>query len=77
MNPALSQLIDIHGLQTIARTCGVTYQSVKKWKVRGFPRTEWSGETNYTTKIEMMTGGKVTREHLLAVDPKGLAAAGG
>jgi hypothetical protein len=44
----------------------VSYQAVKKWEKAGrLPRTEWTGETNYSTVIERLTDGKVTRGDLL------------
>ena len=74
MNRLLAQAIEENGAKKIAAACGVTYQAVNKWADRGFPRTEWSGETNYTQAIEDLTGGKYTKADLLEADPKGSAA---
>ncbi|KVK90325.1 hypothetical protein [Burkholderia cepacia] len=44
----------------------VTYQAVRKWIARGrLPRTEWTGETNYSIAIESITSGCVSRDQLL------------
>ncbi|MBR8435236.1 hypothetical protein KDW37_31245 [Burkholderia cenocepacia] len=44
----------------------VTYQAVKKWAAKGrLPRTEWTGETDYSSAIEKITGKFVTRASLL------------
>lgn len=50
----------------MANECGVSYQSVRKWEKLGrLPRTEWTGETNYSESIERITGGKVSKVALL------------
>ncbi|ENH6337830.1 hypothetical protein ABWH74_001126 [Burkholderia vietnamiensis] len=44
----------------------VTYQAVRKWIAKGrLPRTEWTGETNYSAAIESITSGAVPRLRLL------------
>ena len=55
------------GLRRISNACGLkSYQAVLKWEAAGcLPRTEWTGETNYSQIIEQVTGGKVTRKALL------------
>lgn len=58
--------IDLVGTRQIAVACGVTVQAVTKWKARKrLPRTEWTGETNYSAQIEALTESRVTREQLL------------
>lgn len=53
----------------------VSYQAVKKWEAKGrLPRTEWTGETAYAAAIELITGGKITRTELLALEPTASAA---
>lgn len=65
-NP-ITQAIQIVGLQPLAKGLKVSYQAVRKWEDAGtLPRTEWTGETNYSSVIEKLTGGKVTRRALLA-----------
>ncbi|MBG0879393.1 hypothetical protein H0X90_21625 [Burkholderia sp. 9775_39] len=44
----------------------VTYQAVKKWVAKGrLPRTEWTGETDYSSAIEKITGKFVSKAALL------------
>ncbi|MBX9609720.1 MAG: helix-turn-helix domain-containing protein [Gammaproteobacteria bacterium] len=58
--------IELVGLQPLASACGVTYQALRKWEKAGrLPRTEWTGETNYSETIEALTGGRVTKADLL------------
>ena len=58
------------GYSATARVCGVAYQVVVNWVRRGrLPRTEWTGETDYSSKIEKALAGAVTREELLSVRP--------
>jgi len=62
----ITKAIEIVGLYDLANTCGLSYQAVKKWEKAGrLPRTEWTGETSYSVKIEKATNGEVTREELL------------
>lgn len=62
----ITKAIEIAGLLPIAKECGVTYQAVRKWEEQGrMPRTEWTGETNHSEKIELITDGKVSRAQLL------------
>lgn len=53
------------GLLGIARACGVTYQAVRKWEKNGMPRSEWTGETNYSATIASLSGGKYAKEDFL------------
>lgn len=58
------------GLSKLARGCGVTHQAVRKWQAaRRMPRTEWTGESNYSARIELMTQGAVKRQALMAAWP--------
>lgn len=62
----LSRAITRVGLTVLARECKVTYQAVRKWqRARRMPRTEWTGETAYSTTIERLTGGEVRKADLL------------
>lgn len=62
----ISQAIEIVGLAKLAALLGVSYQAVRKWEAAGrLPRTEWTGETNYSAAIEDATDGKVSRTQLL------------
>lgn len=58
--------IDHVGLSKLAKACDVTYQAIRKWEKAGrLPRTEWTGETDYSAIIETETDGKVTKSQLL------------
>lgn len=62
----ITKAIDIVGLCKLAKACGVRYQSIYKWEAKGrLPRSEWTGETDYATQIELATGGQITRSQLL------------
>jgi transcriptional regulator with XRE-family HTH domain len=76
MEPNLiSKAVEIVGLAELARRLGVTYQAIRKWEAKGrLPRTEWTGETNYSTLIEVATEGRVTRSALLGVVAEKAAA---
>jgi len=62
----LSKAIAISGLKDIARSVGLSYQSVQQWVYAGLPRTDYTRETSYAKKIEAATNGKVTEAELLA-----------
>lgn len=62
----ISKAIDLVGLAVLARACDVSYQAVQKWNLKGrLPRSEWTGETNYASRIEEATHGQITRDQLL------------
>ena len=63
--PAMKEAIQIAGKAHLARELGVSYQSMDMWPIRGMPRTEWTGETEYWRVIQFETGGKVTKDMLL------------
>ena len=66
MKNKITEAIEIVGLQPLAKELGLTYQAILKWQKSGqLPRTEWTGETNYSAVIERMTGGKVSKDDLL------------
>jgi hypothetical protein len=65
-HPELTKAIAEVGLQQIATNLGITYQAIRKWEAQGrLPRTEWTGETDYATRIAAMCPGTVTTERLL------------
>jgi DNA-binding transcriptional regulator YdaS (Cro superfamily) len=71
----ITKAIALVGLQPLAKACGVSYQSVRKWEANGrLPRTEWTGETDHARAIEIATGGKVSRKQLLASRKGAIAA---
>jgi hypothetical protein len=67
----LDRAVDQLGLTALARLCGVSHQAVRKWQKAGrMPRTEWTGETAYSTAIEQALAGAITRAELLGTWPK-------
>lgn len=62
----ISKAIEIVGICKLAKACGVRYQSIYKWQARGrLPRSDWTGETDYASRIEEATHGRITRAQLL------------
>jgi len=39
------------GIKAVALACGLSYEAVRKWTKNGLPRTEWTGETDYSGVI--------------------------
>jgi hypothetical protein len=67
----LQEAIDIIGLAVLSRELKVSHQAIRKWQERGrLPRTEWTGETDYSGSIARLSGDRVKRERLLAPWPK-------
>ena len=64
-NP-ITEAIEVIGVRELAKQCGLmSYQAVLKWQEKGLPRTEWTGETNYSAVIERLTKKKISRSRLL------------
>ena len=62
----ITTTIDLVGLVNLARACDVSHQAVRKWeKADRLPRTEWTGESNYSKVFEAITKGEVKRSQLL------------
>lgn len=64
-NP-IEAAIEQIGLAELARRIEVTPQRLDNWRKRGLPRTEWTRETEYATRIQKACGGKVKKKDLLA-----------
>jgi DNA-binding transcriptional regulator YdaS (Cro superfamily) len=70
MTPLEKAIRFLGGYSATARVCGVASQVVSNWVRRGhLPRTEWTGETNYSARIEEALAGAVPREEILSVRP--------
>ena len=64
------------GPRKVAAEFSLSRPAVDKWIKQGFlPRTEWTGETNYAEKLEVLSGFRVTRDELLAAKPRRKEAA--
>jgi HD-like signal output (HDOD) protein len=65
----ISKAVDLVGLQPLSNVLGVTYQAIRRWEKSGcLPRTEWTGETDYASKIAAAVaeaGGSITKQDLL------------
>lgn len=71
----IARAIELVGVARLAGAMSVSRRAVGKWEKAGrLPRTEWTGETNYSGVIEELTGRRVTREQLLAPWPRAEAA---
>lgn len=71
MNP-LQKAIDNEGWQPLSASLGVTRQAMRKWLDAGrLPRSEFSGETNYSIVIERATHKVVTASELLEWSRRG------
>ena len=65
-NDPLETAIEFIGLGVLAKALGVSGQAIRKGqRRRRMPRTEWTGETNYSATIAEMSGDRVTRAALL------------
>jgi hypothetical protein len=61
----ITEVIEIAGLKKVADAVGLSHQAVRKWEDRqALPRTDYTGETNYASKLAELSGGKVTVEQL-------------
>ena len=68
MTPLEKAIRFLGGYSATARVFGVAYQVIVNWVRRGrLPRTEWTGETDYSARIEKALAGAVTREEILSV----------
>ena len=53
------------GQSAVAKKLEIAQASVWKWTKKGLPRTDWTGEPNYSQALEELSSGKVTRKQLL------------
>lgn len=67
---AIQEAIDIIGLKKLARSLGITHQSIRGWQSRNrMPDSEYSGRTDYAVQIEKLTDGKVSIAKILGYIP--------
>ncbi|ENW20939.1 helix-turn-helix domain-containing protein [Acinetobacter haemolyticus] len=63
-----SHLDKAGGVKAVAGWLGFTPKAIYKWCEKNeLPRTEYTGETKYSEKIEEMSNKQVTKEELLEV----------
>ena len=68
---ALTQAYNLVGKRHLANGLGIKYQSMNNWYNQDrMPRTEFSGETMYSKKIQELTDGKVSIKDLLGFVPQ-------
>ena len=66
----ITKAIQIVGIYKLGKACGISYQAIYRWEAKGrLPRTEWTGETDYASRIEEATKGVITRDQLLNLKP--------
>lgn len=65
----LSNIIKMCGGQTVvARHLNVHRKTIHQWERNGFPRTEWTGETDYAERIQKLckvNGIKITATQII------------
>lgn len=70
---ALTQAVELIGMQPLAKEVGRSYQAVQQWVRKGrLPRTDYSGETDYASQIatacrQIDPDCGITRERLLGL----------
>lgn len=71
MNPnPITRAIEVVGLGALAAGLQVSGQAIRKWEAAGhLPRTEWTGETDYSSSIQRLTDGAVKKDDLLSCRP--------
>ena len=74
MDPLEQAIVQFGGVGGLAAAIGVKGQTLHHWRKRGMPRTDWTGETDYSKRIERVTNRKVRASALLAAS-KNLKAA--
>lgn len=73
----ITKAIETVGLRALAKACNVSPQAIYKWQAKGrLPRTDWTGETDYASRIEEATKGVITRDQLLNLKRSDQSAAG-
>ncbi|SEH87217.1 hypothetical protein [Stutzerimonas xanthomarina] len=67
MNAISIAVEKVGGPISAAEICGIRRQAIDKWLARGsLPRTEYTGETNYASRLADASNGDFTAEWLLA-----------
>jgi len=59
------------GMFAIAESCGVSYEAVRKWRKNGLPKSEWTGETQYSKSIATLQDAFSQNDLLCLPDPSG------
>lgn len=59
-------IIDDLGVRKVAEVCGISVRAVYKWrKANALPRTEFTGETNYSAQIAVALNFRFSVEQIL------------
>ena len=68
MNLISQAITHAGGVVSLAKSCGVTYQAVRRWERHNrLPRTDPTGETKYARAIAKATKNLISRYALLKV----------
>lgn len=69
-NPVERAISHFGGIPNVQKMLGISYVAIKKWQDKGyFPRTEYTGETNYTQVLAEASNGAFTAGDLLPLYP--------
>lgn len=69
--PVDKAILFFGGVTKLSEIVGLSYVAVKKWRKSGFfPRTDYTGETNYVEKIVENSNGCLSKDELLPPYPK-------
>ncbi|WP_162475296.1 Cro/Cl family transcriptional regulator [Candidatus Erwinia dacicola] len=62
-------------VSVVANVCGLTPKAVYKWMEKGsLPRTDFTGETDYATRISKASGGKFSAAEIRRISKQQIAA---
>lgn len=63
-------IADAGGIAAVAKALNLSTRAIYKWYVNGLPRTEYTGETAYSTVISAMTHHKWSPEAIRHIGSK-------
>lgn len=63
-----TSIIDDLGVRKVAEVCGISVRAVYKWrKANALPRTEFTGETSYSSRLSEALGNHFSAEDILEI----------
>lgn len=61
-------IIDDLGVRKVAEVCGISVRAVYKWrKANALPRTEFTGETSYASRLSEALDHRFSAEDILEI----------